>query len=100
MTVLALNGSNHRNGVSQLHGQVSRNMWHWLWPDRTAEEVPITSITNGVHTGTWLAPELDAFYNQYLGADWYDRLDDPETWEPAAEAPDAELWAIHTQLAR
>jgi starch phosphorylase len=98
MTVLALNGSRHRNGVSQLHGRVSRNMWHWLWPNRPVEEVPIEAITNGVHTGTWLAPELYAFYDRYLGADWYERLDDPATWEPLRTAPDAELWEIHKLL--
>ena len=81
--------------MSKLHGRVSRNMWHWLWPNRKVEDVPITSITNGVHTGTWLAPELHAFYDKYLGAGWYDKVDDPETWKPLYNAPDDELWAIH-----
>lgn len=98
MTALALKGSVYRNGVSKLHGRVSRNMWHWLWPDRPVEEVPIRAITNGVHTGTWLAPELHQFYTKYLGEDWYLRLDDPNTWLPIFDAPDSELWAIHTQL--
>jgi starch phosphorylase len=98
MTVLGLAGSNRHNGVSQLHGQVSRKMWHWLWPERKAEDVPITAITNGVHTHTWLAAELGAFYTQYLGADWYDRLDDPATWAPLRQAPAADLWAIHSRL--
>jgi starch phosphorylase len=98
MTVLALNGSSHRNGVSQLHGRVSRNMWHWLWPHRPVDEVPIEAITNGVHTATWLAPDLKAFYDRYLGDDWYDRLDDPATWQPILSAPPAELWEIHCRL--
>src|SRR5207253_10413168 len=98
MTVLALNGSHHRNGVSQLHGRVSRNMWHWLWPNRPVDKVPIEAITNGVHTATWLAPELYDLYSQYLGADWYNRLDDPATWKPIYDVPDEELWALHFQL--
>jgi starch phosphorylase len=98
MTALALKGSSYRNGVSNLHARVSRHMWHWLWPDRPVDEVPITAITNGVHTGTWLAPELHDYYTSYLGPDWYDRLDDPATWQPLYDAPDEELWAIHNRL--
>src|SRR5207237_589322 len=85
-------------GVSQLHGQVSRNMWHWLWPERKPDEVPITAITNGVHSASWLAQELAEFYTQYLGAGWYGRLDDPATWAPLRTAPAAALWAIHSRL--
>ena len=100
MTALALKGSNYRNGVSKLHGRVSRNMWHWLWPGRAVEDVPISSITNGVHTGTWLAAGLHDFYTTYLGEGWYDRVDDPATWLPLYDAPDAELWEIHAALKR
>lgn len=98
MTALALKGSEYRNGVSKLHGRVSRNMWHWLWPSLAVEQVPIETITNGVHTGTWLAPELSAFFSKVLGDDWYLRLDDPATWQPLMDAPDEELWQIHTAL--
>lgn len=98
MTALALKGSEHRNGVSKLHGRVSRNMWHWLWPNRPVDEVPISSITNGVHTGTWLAPELTDYFNTYLGADWYERIDDPATWQPLYNAPASELWTLHSML--
>ncbi len=98
MTALALKGADYRNGVSKLHGRVSRNMWHWLWPNRDVDDVPIASITNGVHTGTWLAPELYEFYTKYLGKDWYEHVDDPDTWKPLYKAPDAELWAIHALL--
>lgn len=98
MTALALHGSEHANGVSKLHGRVSRNMWHWLYPNVSIDEVPITAITNGVHTGTWLAPQLHAFYDKYLGSDWYNRLDNPATWEPLYKAPDAALWQIHREL--
>ncbi len=100
MTALALKGSDYRNGVSKLHGRVSRNMWHWLWPNRPVDDVPITSITNGVHTGTWLAPELYNFYTEFLGKDWYNRLDDPATWQPLYNAPEDKLWEIHKLLKR
>lgn len=98
MTVLGMAGSHQHNGVSALHGQVSRNMWHWLWPDKKAEDVPITSITNGIHTATWLAPELRPFYDEVLGAGWYDRLDDPATWKALRDAPADRLWTIHSHL--
>jgi starch phosphorylase len=100
MTALAIKGSNYRNGVSKLHGRVSRNMWHWLWPNLPVDDVPISHVTNGVHTGTWLAPELHDFYTRFLGDGWYDRLDDPQTWQPLYNAPDDELWRIHSQLKR
>jgi glycogen phosphorylase len=98
MTTLALKGSEYRNGVSRLHGRVSRNMWHWLWPDKPVDDVPISYITNGVHTGTWLAPELYRLWGKYIGEDWYARLDDPKTWEALDKVPDAELWEIHMGL--
>jgi starch phosphorylase len=98
MTVLALRLSAQRNGVSRLHGGVSRKMWHFLWPDVELDEVPINSITNGVHTASWLAPQLDALYRRYLGNDWYDHLDEPATWERVAAIPDGELWEVHREL--
>ncbi len=98
MTVLALRLSAQHNGVSRLHGEVSRQMWNFLWPDLVADEVPIGSITNGVHTATWLAPELAALYTRALGPDWYDHLDEPERWARVAEIPDAALWATHQAL--
>jgi len=98
MTVLALRLSAQHNGVSRLHGAVSRRMWHFLWPGVEADEVPITSITNGVHTATWLAPQLGALYARYLGADWYEHLDDPLLWQRVAAIPDVELWETHRAL--
>ena len=98
MTVLGLGGSRRHNGVSQLHGQVSRNMWHWLWPNRPVEDVPIGAITNGVHTGTWLAAELGAYYTQVLGPEWWAHPDDPAIWAALRDAPPEQLWAIHSRL--
>ncbi|GAC1448647.1 MAG: alpha-glucan family phosphorylase [Ktedonobacterales bacterium] len=98
MTVLALKLSAQHNGVSRLHGDVSRRMWHFLWPDVEVDEVPIGSITNGVHTATWLAPQLDALYRRHLGADWYAHLDEPALWQHIGAIPDGELWEVHREL--
>jgi starch phosphorylase len=98
MTVLALRMSGGRNGVSQLHGDVARQMWQGVWPETPAAETPILAITNGVHTDSWLASELAALYDRYLGGDWRDRLEQPETWAPIADVPDGELWETHNQL--
>ncbi len=98
MTVLALRLSDQHNGVSELHGDVSRRMWQFLWPGVDVDEVPITSITNGVHTATWLAPALGQFYDRQLGPSWRDHLDEPQAWAAIGSAPDKALWDIHCQL--
>ncbi len=98
MTVLALRLSDQHNGVSELHGAVSREMWQFLWPDLEPDEVPITSITNGVHTASWLAPRLAQLYGRYLGPNWYDQLEDPRVWERVRDIPDGELWEAHREL--
>ncbi len=100
MPVLAMRMSGLRNGVSELHGQVARKMWQYLWPDRNVEDVPISYITNGIHTGTWLARRLRHLYGRYLGRDWLDRIDDPEVWEAVEAIPDEELWAVRRHLKR
>jgi starch phosphorylase len=98
MTALALNFSRRCNGVSKLHAHVARGMWHWLYPDHARDEVPIASITNGVHTASWLAPELRQLYQTYLGAEWETHLDDAATWQRIAEVPDDVLWSIRRRL--
>jgi starch phosphorylase len=95
MTVLALRLANVSNGVSKLHGRVSRKMWHELWPDLPPNEVPITSITNGVHTQSWLSPEVAQLYDRYLGIQWEDRPTDFAIWKRVEQIPDAELWRTH-----
>jgi starch phosphorylase len=98
MTVLALRFAAYANGVSALHGQVARQMWAALWPGLPAEEVPITHITNGVHTGTWLAADLAALYDQFLGkAAWREEPDLPEPWQQVSAIPDELLWQAHWQ---
>lgn len=98
MTVLALRMCRACNGVSELHGQVSRKMWTVLFPQRSEDKVPIGYITNGVHAPTWTAPLLADLYNQYLGADWKTRAVDPEMWAKVEEIPDEELWSRHLIL--
>src|SRR5580700_463679 len=95
MPVLAMHASDHYNGVSQLHGEVSRKMWQGLWPELPQHEIPIDFITNGVHTPSWIASEMGALFTRYLGPRWSEQLDDPELWQRAYEIPDAELWQVH-----
>ena len=98
MTVLALRLSGGSNGVSQLHGKVSRRMWQSVWPERPVEDVPIRAITNGVHVPSWISTTLKDLFAEYVSPDWEDRHDDPALWEHLAEIPDQVLWAAHGHL--
>lgn len=98
MTVLALKLSRHANGVSALHGRVSRRMWHPLYPNRPEEEVPIGHITNGVHIQTWVAPQMHLLYDRHLGTEWTRNMRFPETWERINTIEDAELWETQQVL--
>lgn len=98
MPVLAIRLSEHVNAVSELHGRVTRRMWHFLWKDRNEENVPINYITNGIHTATWIARRLRVLFDYYLGPHWLEHVDDPEIWERVDNIPDAELWEVRMQL--
>jgi len=95
MAILALRLTAHTNGVSRLHGQVSRRMWQGIWPGVPEEEVPITWITNGVHIPSWTSFDMASLYDRYLGPRWLERPDDPTIWERVDEIPDEELWRTH-----
>jgi len=97
MTVLALHLTGQHNGVSALHGAVSRDMWQFLWPGVDADEVPIDFVTNGVHSPSWIAPELNTLFKRYLGEDWEEHVDEPDLWNLIKDLPDEELWKIHMQ---
>jgi starch phosphorylase len=97
MTVLALRMSKRHNAVSRLHGDVSRKMWHWLWPDEAVENVPITHVTNGIHTETWLYPKMKAVFDEYLGEKWVYDIDNPATWDAIENIPDEVLWDVLTE---
>jgi glycogen phosphorylase len=98
MTVLALRLCRSANGVSELHGQVSRQMWTVMYPERSEANVPIGYITNGVHAGTWTASLLGDLYSQYLDPDWETKALDPNLWAKVDQIPDAELWNRHQVL--
>ncbi len=97
MTVGALRLSAHSNGVSKLHGKTARHMWQHVWPGFTEEDVPITSITNGVHTYSWIAPNLGELYRTYLGPRYIEQPEDPTCWDNINRIPDGELWRSHQQ---
>jgi len=100
MAVLALRASAFRNAVSVLHRWVSQEMFQHLWPKLPTSEVPITSITNGVHAPTWVNGDLAGLYDQYLQPDWRERLEDTKMWELAHEIPNQELWEVHRKRKR
>ena len=98
MTVLAFKCSRKANAVSSLHGVVSRRMWAALWPWRGAEEIPIGHITNGVHVGSWLAPQMRLLYDRVLPAGWDVRTGEPDVWAGFEQLSTGELWETHQTL--
>ncbi len=98
LTVLALNLSGWCNGVSRLHGEVSSKMWEHFWPGVPASENPITHVTNGVHTLSWLAPEMMDMFDQHLGVEWRANLTNPDFWERVDRIPDGLFWGVHQNL--
>jgi glycogen phosphorylase len=98
MTVLALKLSRYANGVSALHGVVSRRMWQPLYVNKHEEEVPIGHITNGVHVSSWVAPQTHLLFDRHLGTDWVRNQRLPETWEGIETIEDAELWETQQVL--
>ncbi len=95
MGILALRIAGKRNGVSKLHGAVSRELFSEVWPDIAANESPITYVTNGIHTCSWLAPNLKELYNQYLIPYWQDNIQDDNIWKKINTIPDEKLWNEH-----
>ena len=98
MTVLAFRLSNRANAVSALHGVVSRRMWASLWPWRSATEIPVGHITNGVHVPSWLAAQMRVLYDRFLPAQWYLRTGEPEVWAGFEAVTPGELWETHQSL--
>ena len=97
MAVLALKVAGRKNGVSKLHGEVSKKLFSTLWPNTALEEVPITYVTNGVHTCTWLAPNLKELYNAYMRPFWQEKVHEKDTWNDIDSIPDEELWKVHQE---
>jgi starch phosphorylase len=100
LTPLAIRMCRSTNGVSRKHGEVSRALWRRLFPDREVEDVPITSVTNGVHAPTWVAPLIRSLFEKYVGEDWANIFtNDSERWRSGiASIPDEELWHAHRLL--
>ncbi len=95
MPVFAIRTSDHYNGVSKLHGVVSRTMYKPMWPELPEHEIPIGAITNGVHVPSWISPEMGGLLTRYLGPRWAEATDDASVWERVHDIPDTELWQIH-----
>jgi starch phosphorylase len=95
MTVLALRLAARANGVSKLHGEVSRKMWQSLWPGVPAEEIPIGHVTNGVHFRSWISAEFNLLYDRYLGPQWREEPANSEVWNRVQSIPAEELWRSH-----
>jgi starch phosphorylase len=100
MAVAAIRSSSYRNAVSRLNRRVAQQMWEGLWPDLPVNEIPITSITNGVHLPSWINGDFAALYEQYLQPDWRDGHADPNNWQHVTEIPDSELWEAHRRRKR
>ena len=95
MTVLALRLASRANGVSKLHGEVSRRMWQWIWPDLPLEEVPIGHVTNGVHFRSWISLEMNQLFDRYLGPNWREEPANGDIWSRVNSIPAEELWRTH-----
>ncbi|MFZ5623240.1 MAG: alpha-glucan family phosphorylase [Gemmatimonadota bacterium] len=98
MSVLAIRLSSRVNGVSRVHGAVSRDLWKDLWPGRAPDSVPIGHVTNGVHLATWMANPVMELLDRHLGPDWGARQDDPALWDQVLDLDDAGLWEVHFAL--
>ena len=96
MGIFALKIAGKKNGVSKLHGEVSRQLFADVWPHIAPSESPITYVTNGIHTCTWLAPKLKDLYNKYLIPYWQDNIHEDYIWEKIKTIPDEKLWKVHT----
>ncbi|HEX7104105.1 MAG TPA: alpha-glucan family phosphorylase [Nitrolancea sp.] len=99
MTILALKLAAYSNGVSELHGVVTRRMWSGLWPGVPVDEVPIGRVTNGVHLNSWIGREMGALYDRHLGKEWRSEPADASVWDRIDHVSDAEIWETH-ELAR
>jgi len=100
MTTTALRLSSRVNGVARKHGEVSRELWHKLWPQLKVEDVPIGHVTNGVHLPTWMSSRMLRLLDRHLGEGWTERLDEPGFWDAVLTLDDNELWHLHGEMKR
>jgi starch phosphorylase len=97
MTAAAIRLAGHVNGVSELHRDVTRELWRCMWPGRDASHVPILGVTNGVHLGTWMSHNYMELLDEHLGPDWGVRVDDASMWDRVLELDDAKVWSAHIE---
>ncbi|HOT95797.1 MAG TPA: alpha-glucan family phosphorylase [bacterium] len=95
MAIFAISMSGACNGVSKLHGEVARKMWHYLWPELPENEVPIGHVTNGVHLPTWISEDMAELFHRYLGPRWSSIAAEDSVWDRIQQIPDEELWRTH-----
>jgi starch phosphorylase len=98
MTALAMRSAAFINGVSQLHGEVTREMWAPLIAELPPQDEPVKAVTNGIHLGNWLSAELGRLLDRYLPSGWRERHDEPSVWEAIDSIPDEELWATRLRM--
>ena len=98
MSVFALNTCQEANGVSWLHGEVSKKMFQGVWKGYAPEESHVGYVTNGVHMPTWAASEWKEFYSEQFGADFAERQEDERTWAPILKTPDEDVWEMRMRL--
>lgn len=95
MTRLAVSASSKVNGVSKLHGEVTRELFHRWMPHIPTQDIPVDYVTNGIHTGTWLAAGMKELFDRHLPSGWSLQAADPEVWSGVRGIPDTELWEEH-----
>ena len=100
MSTTALRLSGRVNGVARMHGEVSRQLWHQMWPELKVEDVPIGHVTNGVHLPTWMSSRMLRLLDRHLGEGWTERLDQPGFWDSVLTLDDSELWHLHLEMKR
>jgi starch phosphorylase len=98
MAYLAVRGSGGVNGVSRLHGEVTKQMWQPIWPNTPYERLPVKSLTNGVHVPTWMSAEMTRLLERYVGDNWLEMHDDPSVADRVMQIPDEELWEARRAL--
>lgn len=97
MTAAAIRLAGHVNGVSELHRDVTRQLWRSMWPGRDASHIPIHGVTNGVHLETWMSHRFMELLDEHLGHDWGARLDDADMWDRVLELDDGKVWSAHVE---
>jgi len=98
MTVFGLRFSKFRNGVSKLHGKISREIWKDVWPALPSADTPLTHVTNGIHPETWVSDEMEKLFSRYIGPRWSSNKIDASEWQKIEKVPDSELWPAHARM--